>query len=809
MAKNIKLKDLLNEQDPRIAGYTTPKDRYFMSPNAAFDKLTKGAEKAAGKDSTDVSPEYTGKARLNALAGKAYKAPNGLEYPQYVIGGIPNKFATVSDDVFVLDLSATPTYPLLKANPPKLSSADAKIIVNKGRTEPMREYDIEQIAEKIYNTKGYIYDEETGIKPALESYRFGIQSRGDFAFLENTFANNYQKTLEDYVYEYSERDVSEDLLKWLRGRTWMTTDVFNRWGDSLDRINDWALSNGTINDFFLWAISPTRRKFLENNFRKRDISVLAKIPILNWLTSKGTILGDLTGAEWTAAGQPGNESQILPFDTDIHTILTTLSFVADFIPIIGIAISAGIDLLDAGIYAAEGDTYSASMSLMCAALPFMPNLSGPLRMVVKKFSKADLAKFGAKLGKGIDAATYMKLSRRELELLYEMEKNAAKLTKAYDDKIALGLAKYSNKFGTALKNGTESQRSKFAQALVSAKNSKTAKAATKFAEQSLIMNAAEWALRKANQVTDAEIDEIHDAVVKEAEDYLDQLLKINISESVSAPWYSKYMKPDSNWKRRSISQKDDMLLSKLLEDVFSEQISQNWEKPETNLPWDADKKPKKKNTATISADTTAQALVPDETGELKIVDTTAAMKAAEKQAEADAKWIDASSLSYILFLVSTGVGIYAAGGAGKWFAGTLGKFFPSLEALLSRTVGRFNPVQWRRVFRDKRNMKRALRDSNLTLTKKEYDAMCRSLNSELQTSMKMTLEQVKNGTLSPEEAIKEYAGLTRGKTFDKLEELRQIARISSRARATQTTPPEQGTSNAYGRSNIGFGRSGD
>ena len=72
--------------------------------------------------------------------------------------------------------------------------------MTKGRTEAMREYDIEQIAEKIYNAKGHFSDEEGEVKKAMTSYRFGIQSRGDFAFLENTFINRYGKTLEHYLY---------------------------------------------------------------------------------------------------------------------------------------------------------------------------------------------------------------------------------------------------------------------------------------------------------------------------------------------------------------------------------------------------------------------------------------------------------------------------------------------------------------------------------------------------------------------------------------------------------------------------------
>jgi hypothetical protein len=63
MAKNIKLKDLLNEQDPRIAGYKTPSDRYLSKtgPDAQGNyqidpKLAAVTAKATAKDVTAVKP---------------------------------------------------------------------------------------------------------------------------------------------------------------------------------------------------------------------------------------------------------------------------------------------------------------------------------------------------------------------------------------------------------------------------------------------------------------------------------------------------------------------------------------------------------------------------------------------------------------------------------------------------------------------------------------------------------------------------------------------------------------------------------
>jgi hypothetical protein len=71
MAKNIKLKDLLNEQDPRIAGYKTPSDRYLSKtgPDAQGNyqidpRLAKVTAAATARDSTNVVPAKLPKAAI-------------------------------------------------------------------------------------------------------------------------------------------------------------------------------------------------------------------------------------------------------------------------------------------------------------------------------------------------------------------------------------------------------------------------------------------------------------------------------------------------------------------------------------------------------------------------------------------------------------------------------------------------------------------------------------------------------------------------------------------------------------------------
>jgi hypothetical protein len=383
----------------------------------------------------------------------------------------------------------------------------------------------------------------------------------------------------------------------------------------------------------------------------------------------------------------------------------------------------------------------------------------------------------------------MKLSRRELELLYAVEKDSAKLLKAFDDKIVAGMAKNSDELNKIVKSGSKSQQTKFAKALSAAKNSKTAKAAANIAEQNLIMTAAEWAWRKANQVTDAEMQQINKEILQNVTNKWNSLLSAPVAESVSNPWYSKYMKSNTTNKRNNIS------LINLLEDIFSEQ---NVKYVPIRRRDDYVDQP---NTSTIGKkkDTTAQIFVGGDTD--KPAKPEEAAENAAIQAESDAGWIDAETLTYIVAIGGTA---FVGWRAGKVFLQKLGKRFTKIK-------------DWWRFIKDYKKVKEALEEANLVLTKKEYRAMCKEADNLMQEELTQITNNVISGKLTPEQALKQVgeisvdakrygAGYATGDVERQLQYLKRKYKSGTSTGVTGTT---SGTSGAYGRSNIGFGRSGD
>ena len=102
-----------------------------------------------------------------------------------------------------------------------------------------------------------------------------------------------------------------------------------------------------------------------------------------------------------------------------HEILMAASIGALFIPVIGPGLSLGIDLIDAGIYLAEGDKYSAGLSAVFALIP--------------------LGVIGKKIG--------MKIVPESVKsLLDKVGKKTTKPLTEYDKKILEGLNKNKNLF---------------------------------------------------------------------------------------------------------------------------------------------------------------------------------------------------------------------------------------------------------------------------------------------------------------------------------------------------------------------------
>ncbi len=84
------------------------------------------------------------------------------------------------------------------------------------------------------------------------------------------------------------------------------------------------------------------------------------------------------------------------FDLDTHEALEVVGLVAIFFPPIGTAISVAAGLVNAGLYAKEGDNYSAGLNLMFSTLP----LIGPIVNKIpglKTWSKKALITLGEKI----------------------------------------------------------------------------------------------------------------------------------------------------------------------------------------------------------------------------------------------------------------------------------------------------------------------------------------------------------------------------------------------------------------------------
>jgi hypothetical protein len=76
-------------------------------------------------------------------------------------------------------------------------------------------------------------------------------------------------------------------------------------------------------------------------------------------------------------GKPGyvDPHKSYPMDNEmIHSLADVASIGALFIPGIGLLLSTGIELANAGLYASEGDTKEAGLRTVFALLPGLPNL---------------------------------------------------------------------------------------------------------------------------------------------------------------------------------------------------------------------------------------------------------------------------------------------------------------------------------------------------------------------------------------------------------------------------------------------------
>jgi hypothetical protein len=171
MAKNIKLRDLLNEDDvpimKRVAGYKSSADKYLSNtgPNAYGEyeidpRLAKVTAAATAKDATNVVPAKLPKAAIER---------------------------TWIDD-------------------------------------------IEDVAQTIHDEHGYLYDDEATALKAIKT----VKDLEQWEYLEQYFEDTYLKPLNEYLnYFLNNEPVRKDFENWLRSRTWMPEDVKKKYIEAI------------------------------------------------------------------------------------------------------------------------------------------------------------------------------------------------------------------------------------------------------------------------------------------------------------------------------------------------------------------------------------------------------------------------------------------------------------------------------------------------------------------------------------------------------------------------------------------------
>lgn len=133
---------------------------------------------------------------------------------------------------------------------------------------------------------------------------------------------------------------------------------------------------------------------------------------------RGNALANAVGirsdADYKKVNDILTQSQKLMFkDVDPHLVLAIVGIGSAFIPVAGPFISAGIGLLDAGLYYKEGDKTSAGISAFFSILPFVGKIPG-----VKDATSAAWKSITSKLSSG------GKLAPAEVELVKQVATNA-------------------------------------------------------------------------------------------------------------------------------------------------------------------------------------------------------------------------------------------------------------------------------------------------------------------------------------------------------------------------------------------------
>lgn len=145
-------------------------------------------------------------------------------------------------------------------------------------------------------------------------------------------------------------------------------------------------------------------------------------------------------ADWLMPFQPDSRGPYAGIENltsqDKHLLLDIAAAAAAFIPVIGLGVSAGIEVINAGLYAYEGNKYDAGLYVIFAAIPGVGSVAG-------KFSK--------------HAISYLKNSSRVKQLVQAVKTGAISKLDAVGKEIATIFSKNATAIAQATRKWLQAE----------------------------------------------------------------------------------------------------------------------------------------------------------------------------------------------------------------------------------------------------------------------------------------------------------------------------------------------------------------
>ncbi len=266
------------------------------------------------------------------------------------------------------------------------------------------------IAKAIYNSKGYVWDDERGAIKILKKYIKNIQHYNDVTkeLQKLTSGKGLGQYLHSFMSNQDLAKVASYLIQVLPSSQWhWTVKQIYTWQDVIEGFSLSRKGAGGIIPDASRRPSPAatirdRLNFFETNpnLAKKD---LLYIMIMNpnlYKSQATTLLRDFE-----------------KFET--HQGLFNASSLAYFVPVVGPFLAAGILTYDAKLYIDEGNPQAASLSIIFASLPFIGKIVRQIP-VVARFEQKALLKLSQKVSKFksfVKTGSFKSITEKELATL--------------------------------------------------------------------------------------------------------------------------------------------------------------------------------------------------------------------------------------------------------------------------------------------------------------------------------------------------------------------------------------------------------